>query len=438
MKTLRTNLTILRRSRDKTTSLLTVIALALPHTVFLAVLGGVLMFKYRFDHPTNDLMKNGPHLGLAVFAAILLIIPALSMGAAAARLGLSRKAKTLATLRLVGISPAEARTAAVADTLLQALQGILTGSALYVVTLPVWTLLSFQDVQVTSSEMWMGVVQLTAAGLGMLILTALSALLAMQKVAITPLGVVKQNQTTRINKWSVTLTLVFFASWFLVAPFIMQGSVAAGLTVLLVFLSGNIALMNVIGVAAVTLLGRLIARVSRSASGMLAGRRLAADPKAVWRSFGALGLVAFLVGVLLPGMYSLFVLSDPSSADTEVTIIIHDLTLGLVLTMAISTVLAAISTAVQQAIRALDSASQRQALLRMGASKDFWVRARRAEVSYPAVIIIGGATLAGVAFASPVMSVGNILVAVAAAVLCALAALMLVLTAAETARLLEK
>lgn len=438
MTNLTTNLIVLQRSRDKTTAALTVIAIALPHAVFLAVLGGVLMFRNRLYHPANEIMSNGPHLALALFAATLLIVPALSMGASAARLGLSRKAKQLATLRLLGITPGQARQAAVADTLLQASIGIILGSVIYALTLPIWTVLSFQGVTIAAAEMWMGILPLLAAGIGMLILTGISGFAAMQKVAITPLGVLRKNQTTRVNIWGIILVAAFFAGWFTVAPLLMQLGTAIGLTVILGFFGVGIALMNVLGVIVIASLGKVITRFSTTAEGVLAGRRLIAEPKAIWRSFGALGLISFMVGVLVPGMHAIFMTSPEAINDPFGKILFADIYTGLLLTMLISTVLAAVSTAVQQAIRALDSAGQREALIRMGAPYKFWLRARRREVALPAIVIIGGNTVLGIVFASPLAAAGNVLFGFMVVGLSCYLALLLVLIAAESARILEK
>ena len=48
---------------------------------------------------------------LAYFAATLLIVPIISMGAAAARLGMSRRERDLAVLRLVGLAPGKTKLA---------------------------------------------------------------------------------------------------------------------------------------------------------------------------------------------------------------------------------------------------------------------------------------------------------------------------------------
>lgn len=428
----------LARSQDRVTSLLTILAIALPHAVLLAVIGGVLMFHTRAATPVNEIMADGPHLVFAYFAATMVVVPALSMGAAAARLGLVRKARTLATLRLIGITPTAARGAALIDTLVHACIGVIVGSLIYGITLPVWSLLSFQDVRIGARELWVGTLPLLVAALVMIGLTTLSSVVSMQKVAITPLGVVRNNERVKVNIIALIGVGTVMLVWLVVSPLIGGFGHAVAMSMLLGFMATMIGLMNVVGVASVTILGRVIARLSRSAAGTLAGRRLAADPKAVWRSFGGLGLVAFLVGLTMPIIHLILTVSTDQSMDKSGRIILTDINTGLLLTLGISAVLAAISTAIQQAIRAIDSAPQRLALADMGAPQSYWVKARRSEVAYPAVATIGGSVLVGMLFISPIAVSGSSLLPFMGVALSMLLALVLVLAAAESARLLER
>ena len=126
-----------------------------------------------------------------VYKRQLLVVPIISMGAAAARLGMSRRERDLAVLRLVGLAPGKTKLACILETCVFAVVGVVVGSILYAVTLPAWGALSFQGRPMGASEMWVGVVALLVEGLAMILLAALSSWLAMRKVAITPLGVAR-------------------------------------------------------------------------------------------------------------------------------------------------------------------------------------------------------------------------------------------------------
>ena len=184
MSSVRTAAEALLRSRDRATSTLTVAAFALPHAVLLAVTGGVMAFMSRSaaaratglaDDPTTIEGAMVMYVPLAFFAATLLVVPIISMGAAAARLGMSRRERDLAVLRLVGLAPGKTKLACIVETCVFAAVGVLIGSILYAVTLPAWGALSFQGRPMGVGEMWVGVLVLLAEAVAMILLAALSS-----------------------------------------------------------------------------------------------------------------------------------------------------------------------------------------------------------------------------------------------------------------------
>ena len=126
MSAVRTAAGALLRSRDRATSALTVAAFALPHAFLLAVTGGVMAFGAR------------------------------AAEAAAARLGMSRRERDLAVLRLMGLAPGATKLACILETCVFAVVGVVVGSILYAVTLPAWGALSFQGRPMGVGEMWGG------------------------------------------------------------------------------------------------------------------------------------------------------------------------------------------------------------------------------------------------------------------------------------------
>lgn len=435
----------LLRSRDRATSILTILALALPHTVFLSVIGGVYAFMAREANPMNAVMEDQPYTALAVFAAVLVVIPALSMGAAAARLGVSRKAQALAVQRLVGLPPAPAQGAAMLDTLAHAAIGIAVGTVLYAAILPVWQLVSFHGVPLSIGEMWMGVLPLLTCGTIMLGLTALSSVTAMRKVMITPLGVVRRTDRAKVSWVNIVVALVLLALWFGPGQLITRMDLGETLvlTILTGFFAGAIAVVNLVGPWTLQILGRIIARVARRPETLLAGRRIVEDPKAVWRSFGAMSLVGFIVGLMIPAMELVRAVSPevttmPAEMAAQLETVFIDIRTGLFLTLGMTVVLAAIATAIQQSIRVVDTAAQAESLERMGATASFLHRSRRREVAIPAVVTIGGALLAGVLFMAPVMAVSNPVVPLAVLAVTLVVSVVLIVAAAESGRFFEK
>ena len=408
------------RGRDRATSVLTVIAFALPHAVFLAVLGGVGAFQARasrFDAAYSEQMGQGGgtmYTALAYFAATLLIVPILSMGAAAARLGMSRRAHDLAVLRLIGLGPGAAKLACVVETAAHAGAGVVVGSVLYAVTLPAWGLIAFQGWPMGASEMWVGVLLLLGAALAIVVLAALSAWFGMRKVAITPIGVI--------------MGAVLLVVWMVAGSKLMDAGFAIGMAALFGFLAAIFLIVNLIGVWSVSLLGRLIAAVARRPQTVLAGRRLVDDPRSLWRSFGPVALVGFLVGVLYP---ILSVVGGMAGDDPVSRMVGDDMLRGMILTFCIALALGAISTAVNQAIRAIDSAEQARALFRMGSPLAFMDRARRIEIGVPALLMIPGSMLIGFLFIIPVVGGAELWGTLGALLATAVGGVALILAASE-------
>ena len=272
MSAVRTAAGALLRSRDRATSALTVAAFALPHAFLLAVTGGVMAFGARAaeaaasgtgDDPST-LDGMGPlYVMLAYFAATLLIVPIISMGAAAARLGMSRRERDLAVLRLMGLAPGATKLACILETCVFAVVGVVVGSILYAVTLPAWGALSFQGRPMGVGEMWVGVIALLAEGLAMILLASLSSWLAMRKVAITPLGVARRDRADRVSAVGPIIGLVLLVVWLTVGALAMNLGTAIGMAVFMGFMGAIFLIINLVGVWSISLMGRLMASMAR-------------------------------------------------------------------------------------------------------------------------------------------------------------------------------
>ena len=406
MSSVRTAAEALLRSRDRATSTLTVAAFALPHAVLLAVTGGVMAFMSRSDaaraaglgdDPTTIEGATAMYVPLAFFAATLLVVPIISMGAAAARLGMSRRERDLAVLRLVGLAPGKTKLACIVETCVFAAVGVL--------------------------------LVLLAEAVAMILLAALSSWLAMRKVAITPLGVARRSHAGRVSAFGPILAVVLLVGWLVVGGFAMNLGAAIGMAILMGFLGAIFLVVNLLGVWSISVMGRIMARWARSPQMMVAGRRLADDPRSVWRSFGAVALVGFIVGVMFP-MGSAISAEGKTAMDEVQRIVNGDIMRGMMLTFAITLALGAVSTAVNQSIRVIDSAEQMRALSYMGSPRGFMDRSRRLEVALPAFVMVGGSVLMGMVFMSPLIPSGAVSGFVAA-IAAALVGVLLIVAASE-------
>ncbi|RBY83580.1 hypothetical protein DQ238_00325 [Geodermatophilus sp. TF02-6] len=140
-------------------------------------------------------------------------------------------------------------------------------------------------------------------------------------------------------------------------------------------------------VALVSVLGRRVVRAARTVPTLLAGRRMLADPKSVWRSVGGVALVAFVAGVLCvsPGM---------AAAGEGAGQLGTDIATGTTVTLVIASLLAAVSTGVTQAARVLDQAAEYRSLHLAGTEVGVLHAARLRETWIPLGACVGGASLA--------------------------------------------
>lgn len=374
-------------------TLLAVLAFAVTTTFGLSVVGGLRAFERRAANPTSNFMAEqaGAYVVLAWIAVVLLVVPLLSLGGAAARLGVSRRNARLATLRLLGVTPREVVGLTVAETAAQGLAGAVLGVGGYVLVLPVWTGLSFLGERLTTSEMWVGVPVLLAALAVVPVAAAVSGAASLRQVVVSPLGVARRVTPPGL-RWVRALAVVVAVAVFVVATQVLAGfGTAVFVVVLLVLLGGVFGTLALVGPWLVALLGKAMAALARTPATMLAARRLLDDPRASWRVVGGLGLASFVAGCVsvLPAMVAASGHDDP-----EGRMLMGDMLTGGMLTLAIAFVVAATSAGIAQAAAVLDR-RQGYALQHLaGVPPELFDAARRREVLGPLLLV--SVTSAGV------------------------------------------
>ncbi|PZA19866.1 hypothetical protein, partial [Modestobacter versicolor] len=220
------------------------------------------------------------------------------------------------------------------------------------------------------------------------------ALAGLRRVAITPLGVARR---TRVSALSAARLLPLGG---LVGLFLLgaNGFLRVGDLVLIAFLVGTLSgamwVFNLVGPWLIGVLGRVVARRAGTVPTLLAGRRMADDPKAAWRSVGGVALVTFVAGVLSvsPGL--------GASADGEDHLGV-DLATGTAVTLVIAALIAAVSTGVTQAGRVLDQAPEYRTLHLAGTEVAVLHAARMRETWIPLAVCVGGAALTALVLITP-------------------------------------
>ncbi|ADG76008.1 protein of unknown function DUF214 [Cellulomonas flavigena DSM 20109] len=384
---------------SRTTTTLAVTAFTVSTALTLSVVGALLAFVERANHPTTAFEQEvgGFYVILAVTAAILLVVPLLTLGGAAARLGVARRDARLATLRLLGATPREVVGLTLVETALQGLAGAVAGTVLYGALLPVWTRIAFQGRPFTAGELWVGVPVVLAAWCAVPLLAAVSGAVTLRRVVVSPLGVAQR--TTRPGLKAVRVVVAVAAVLaFMVASAFAQLMAAVLVTVLLSLLAVAFLTLNAVGPWVLGVLGRVRLRLARTPEQLLAARRLLDDPRAAWRVVGGLGLASFVAGCLavVPALTATTVSPAPQE-----DVLTADIMTGALLTLAITFLLAAVSAGIAQAAAVLDRRRELALARLAGVPVELFDRVRRREVLVPLLFVSVGSALAALAMFFP-------------------------------------
>ncbi len=178
----------------RVTTSLTVVAFAVTTAVATSVLAAALALARRAQHPVTgfDEWLGGASALLAWVATVLLVVPLLTVGGAAARLGALRRNERLATLRLLGATPREVVALTLVETATQGLVGAALGTVLYGALLPVWTSIPFLGRPFTARELWVGPAALALVWVAVPLLAAVSGVVMLRGVVVSPLGVTRR------------------------------------------------------------------------------------------------------------------------------------------------------------------------------------------------------------------------------------------------------
>jgi hypothetical protein len=393
------------------TTALAVAAFAVMTALTLSVIGGLLGFLDRAAHPVDPYQReNGDfYVVLAWTAVVLLVVPLLTLGGSAARLGVARRDARLATLRLLGVTPREVVALTVVETARQGLLGAIAGIVGYVTLLPVWTRVPFQGTTFSAAELWVGWLVLVAACLVVPVLAVVSGVVSLRRVVVSPLGVARRQTPPGLRAARAVLAVVAMGGFMVVTSVLGAFGAAA-----VAFGVGSLALgfgaLNLIGPWVLGLLGRLRARTARTPAQLLAARRLVDDPRATWRVVGGLGLAGFVAGALaVVPMIAGATPVDASPAERAANeILTGDLMRGALLTLTITFLVAAASAGITQAASVLDRRRELALQVLAGTPVALLDQVRRREVLVPMLTVGVGSAAAAVVMMSPVLGLAGV------------------------------
>jgi hypothetical protein len=394
--------------------ILAIAAFTLSSWLLLVVLAGVNAFLHRqVVPPAGFLQALGAAAGdgvqqlplwtvLAACAGVLLVVPVLTLGAAAARMGALGRDQRLATLRLLGVTGGQVVALSALETMLAALVGALAGMVGYLITLPLWSATGFQASPLSAAEMLLPPLAIAGIVLLQVVLAGLSSVTGLMRLRISPLGVARRQPRPALRVWRFVLLPIVVVVWLVVAPLLnLQRQVVFGASVVVVALGVFMGVINLVGPWLLQLLGAALSRSGRSAT-LIAGRRMLADPKGAWRSVSGLAFVGFTGGALasVPALTS-------DQVDPLVRILADDLRTGTYLTVAIAFLVAAASTLLNQAAAVLDRRLELRQLGNLGVPVRLHHSIRVVEVIAPAALAALGSGGLAVFFLGLLPKVGT-------------------------------
>ena len=172
------------------------------------------------------------------------------------------------------------------------LVGGVRGAAAYAGLLPVLENYRFGTGAWFAADFWIGVPRLLAA---VALLTVASTVSALRQVAVSPLAVARQQDPRSTRRARAVVFVVILAGCLIAQQTGRLGQAWLFGLIILVFLA-----FGIIGPWGVDRLGRLLCRLARGPVLLLAGRRLADDPRTTWRTVSGLTLAGFV-----PGFFSI-------------------------------------------------------------------------------------------------------------------------------------
>ncbi len=357
--------------------LLPVVAFAATTTLLLLVLAGALSFL-RWE---DDLAVT--YQLLAALALVLLVVPLTSLGGAAARLSARRRDDRLATLRLLGATTATVARMTVLEAAGIALAGAAAGVGGYLLTAPFVQLIRFRGEPI-GTAFWMSPAVVAAVVACVVLLAAVSAVVGLRQVSISPLGVRRRQDAPRAG-W---VRAAVGGGLLVVVVVAMQGSYADLAVIVAVVLGGfgtALAVLNLLGPWVVSVLARALHRRADRPERLLAARGMAQAPKAVWRQISGVVMACFVAVVAGSGVALMAAAEEPMTGPEQY--LATDVRTGILVTVVATFLMVATSAGVTQAAEVLDRAELYRSLDRLGMPEATMVAAQRRTVMAPLLLV---------------------------------------------------
>ncbi|MFI1994950.1 FtsX-like permease family protein [Actinoplanes sp. NPDC020271] len=235
---------------------------------------------------------NGIVLTLSVVAAALLF-PLLIFIGTATRLSAARREQRFAAMRLVGATPRQITQIATVESMLAAVAGTLAGFGVFFAIRAGLAQIPFTGEPFFADDLSLSAADWLLVAAGVPLAAAVAARIALRRVRISPLGVTRRVTPEPPRAWRLIPLLLALAE--LTSMVGNRPPTRDGQTI--GYLSGIFGVMIGLMLAGpwLTMTGsRLLARQAQHPATLIAGRRLADDPRAGFRAVSGLMLALFV------------------------------------------------------------------------------------------------------------------------------------------------
>lgn len=240
---------------------------------------------------------NDIDLILSVTAAALLF-PVLIFIGTATRFAAARREQRFAAMRLVGATPRQVSTVSSVESTVAAVAGTAVGFGVFYLFRPLLTAVSLTGARFYASDLTLTPVDILLVALGIPLAAAVAARLALRRVRISPLGVSRRvtPKPPRVYRMIPLVAGIAELAYFVGRrPDTTAGQTRAYLTGIFLMMAGL-----VIAGPWLTMIGsRVMARRAGRPATLIAGRRLADDPKSGFRAISGLVLALFVTSAAI-------------------------------------------------------------------------------------------------------------------------------------------
>lgn len=354
------------------------------------VLGGAQSFWSYSDE------LAGLYQAFTVIALVLMGVPLVSLGAAAAKLSARRRDHRLATLRLLGATAADTSALAVLEAAVIALIGSIAGALTATALSPLIGLIHFRGAALGAESVLLPVWGSAAVALAVTLIASVSAALSLRRVNISPLGVALKQQAPAIP-WLPALIAVIglIAASLVTGNLSAFGGVAAIVAAVGIALTITLFAIDVIGAWVLGMTARRQARRAQKPAQLLAARAILESPRAAWRQVSGVAVASFVAVFAGAGVSLLGMMESSGEQIGPERYLVSDIRTGVIIVVVGTFAMVACTVGVNQAAQIIDRADISRSLGVMGAPIELQDAARtRAAVKPLLLASLGSAGLA--------------------------------------------